>query len=87
MWAGLPPTNEELVNGDFTQLNSIFTSAAEDRRVRYVDIWDIFLAEDGSYSSYGPDVDGKNARLRDSDRIDFTWAGYRKVAFFSSSAN
>ncbi|MCX2725316.1 DUF459 domain-containing protein [Roseibium salinum] len=82
VWAGLPPTNEELVNGDFTQLNSIFTSAAEDRRVRYVDIWDIFLAEDGSYSSYGPDVDGKNARLRDSDRIDFTWAGYRKVAFF-----
>ena|GEM_PF-2360723 len=82
VWAGLPPTNEELVNGDFTQLNSIFQSASEDRRVRYVDIWDIFLAEDGSYSSYGPDVDGKNARLRTNDRIGFTWAGYRKVAFF-----
>ncbi len=82
VWAGLPPTNDELVNGDFTQLNSIFQGTAEDRRVRYVDIWDIFLAEDGSYSSYGPDVDGKNARLRTGDRIDFTWAGYRKVAFF-----
>ncbi|PVB62514.1 DUF459 domain-containing protein [Labrenzia sp. 011] len=82
VWAGLPPTNQELLNGDFTQLNSIFQSAAEDRRVRYVDIWDIFLASDGSYSSYGPDVDGKNARLRANNRIDFTWAGYRKVAFF-----
>lgn len=82
VWAGLPPTNEELVNGDFTQLNSIFQGAAEDRRVRYVDIWDIFLAEDGSYSSFGPDVDGKNARLRTNNRIGFTWAGYRKVAFF-----
>ncbi|WP_459355182.1 SGNH/GDSL hydrolase family protein [Roseibium sp. M-1] len=82
VWVGLPPTNEELVNADFTQLNSIFQSGSEDRRVRYVDIWDIFLAEDGSYSSFGPDVDGKNTRLRTNDRIDFTWAGYRKVAFF-----
>lgn len=82
VWAGLPPTGEDLVNADFTQLNSIFQAEAEDRRVRYVDIWDIFLAEDGSYSSYGPDVDGKNARLRTNDRIGFTWAGYRKVAFF-----
>ncbi|WP_417709709.1 DUF459 domain-containing protein [Roseibium aggregatum] len=82
VWAGLPPTGDELVNADFTQLNSIFQSASEDRRVRYVDIWDIFLAEDGSYSSYGPDVDGKNTRLRTNDKIDFTWAGYRKVAFF-----
>jgi uncharacterized protein len=82
VWAGLPPTNEELVNIDFTQLNSLFQSAAEDRRVRYVDIWDIFLAEDGSYSSFGPDVDGKNARLRTNNRVGFTWAGYRKVAFF-----
>jgi len=82
VWAGLPPTNNELVNADFTQLNSIFQSAAEDRRVRYVDIWDIFLAEDGSYSSFGPDVDGKNTRLRTNDRVGFTWAGYQKVAFF-----
>ncbi|MES0811876.1 DUF459 domain-containing protein [Roseibium sp. SCPC15] len=82
VWAGLPPTYDELVNGDFTQLNSIFQGAAEDRRVRYVDIWDIFLAEDGSYSSFGPDVDGKNTRLRTKNRIGFTWAGYRKVAFF-----
>ncbi len=82
VWAGLPPTYDELVNGDFIQLNSIFRGAAEDRRVRYVDIWDIFLAEDGSYSSFGPDVDGKNTRLRTDNRIGFTWAGYRKVAFF-----
>lgn len=82
VWAGLPPTNTESVNAEFTQLNSIFQSMSEDRRVRYVDIWDIFLAEDGSYSSFGPDVDGKNARLRTSDRIGFSWPGYQKVAFF-----
>lgn len=82
IWVGLPPTNDKLLNGDFVQLNSIYEAAAEERRVRYVDIWDIFLAEDGSYTSYGPDVDGKNKRLRTQNRIGFTWAGYRKVAFF-----
>ena len=82
VWVGLPPTNDELLNGDFTQLNSIYSAAAAERRVRYVDLWDIFLAEDGSYTSYGPDVDGKNTRLRTKNRIGFTWPGYRKVAFF-----
>jgi len=82
VWVGLPPTNAESVNADFTQLNTIFQSTSEDRRVRYVDIWDIFLAEDGSYSSFGPSVDGKNTRLRTNDRIGFTWPGYQKVAFF-----
>lgn len=82
VWAGLPPTNNEGINADFTQFNSIFQSTSADRRVRYVDIWDIFLVEDGSYSSFGPDVDGKNARLRTNDRIGLTWDGYRKVAFF-----
>lgn len=82
VWVGLPPTSKKSVNADFTQLNAIFQSASEDRRVRYVDIWDIFLAEDGSYSSFGPDVDGKNTRLRTQDRIGFSWPGYRKVAFF-----
>ena len=82
VWVGLPPTNTESINADFTQLNSIFQSTSEDRRVRYVDIWDIFLAEDGSYSSFGPSVDGKRTRLRTNDRIGFTWPGYQKVAFF-----
>lgn len=82
IWVGLPPTSETLKNTDFGTLNDLFQSVAAEVRSRYVDIWDIFLAEDGSYSTFGPDVDGKNARLRTKDKIGFTWAGYRKVAFF-----
>ena len=82
VWAGLPPTNQRLLNEDFMVLNEMFEAAAEDPRVRYVDIWDIFLTEDGKYTSYGSDVDGKRTRLRSKDRIGFTWSGYRKVAFF-----
>lgn len=82
IWVGLPPTSETLKNSDFGSFNAIFQSVVAETRSRYVDIWDIFLSEDGSYSTFGPDVDGKNARLRTKDKTGFTWAGYRKVAFF-----
>lgn len=82
VWVGLPPTNAEMTNTDFGQLNAIFQGELSDSRTWYVDIWDIFLNEEGTFSSYGPDVDGKNARLRAGDKIGFTWAGYQKVAFF-----
>ncbi|WP_346892203.1 DUF459 domain-containing protein [uncultured Roseibium sp.] len=82
VWVGLPPTNAEMTNTDFSQLNGIFKDELSDSRTWYVDIWDIFLNEEGGYSSYGPNVDGKNARLRSGDKIGFTWAGYQKVAFF-----
>ena len=81
-WVGLPPTGSTATNNDFSAMNDIFSGLAEDSRSRYIDIWDIFLNEEGSYSAYGPDVDGKNTRLRSGDKIGFTWAGYQKVAFF-----
>ncbi|WP_208999074.1 SGNH/GDSL hydrolase family protein [Roseibium sediminis] len=82
VWVSLPPTGAKNRNDDFLELNSLFRRAAEDRRTRFVDIWDIFLSEQGTYSSYGPDVDGKRRKLRSDDRIGFTWAGNQKVAFF-----
>lgn len=82
VWVGLPPTGSEQINSDFTALNALIQAQTQDSRVRFVDIWEIFLAEDGSFSPSGPDVDGKNTRLRTRDGIAFTWDGYRKVAFF-----
>ncbi|WP_209007840.1 SGNH/GDSL hydrolase family protein [Roseibium litorale] len=82
IWVGLPPTGNPLTNTDFTLLNSLFQAGTEENRGKYVDVWDIFLTENGEYDSFGPDVDGKRARLRDADKVGFTWDGYRKVAFF-----
>ncbi len=82
VWVGLPPTNTQLMNADFTTLNGIFKDANIERRARFIDIWDIFLSDAGEYTSFGPDVDGTNRRLRTSDRIGFTWAGHQKIAFF-----
>ncbi|WP_417687129.1 GDSL-type esterase/lipase family protein [Roseibium sp.] len=83
LWVGLAPTGSELMNQDFTRLNALFSDVADAERGRFVDIWEVFLSEAGDYSSFGPDVDGKRQRLRTSDKIGFTWDGYRKVAFFA----
>jgi len=82
VWVGLPPTNTQIMNTDFTALNSIFRAVNSERRARYIDLWDIFLSDAGRYTSFGPDVEGTRRRLRTQNRIDFTGAGYQKVAFF-----
>ncbi|WP_417667725.1 GDSL-type esterase/lipase family protein [Roseibium sp.] len=83
VWVGLAPTSVETTNIDFGRMNEIFAGAAEAERGHFVDIWDIFFSDAGEYSSFGPDVEGKRVRLRASDKVGFTWAGYRKVAFFT----
>lgn len=50
--------------------------------VCYVDIWDIFLVEDGFYFFFGFNVDGKNVWFWMNDWIGLIWVGYRKVVFF-----
>ncbi|WP_246541962.1 GDSL-type esterase/lipase family protein [Roseibium polysiphoniae] len=82
VWVGLAPTGNALTNTDFVLLNEVFRGQTEAERGYFIDLWDVFLSDAGEYSSYGPDVDGKNLRLRTNDKIGFTWAGYRKVAFF-----
>jgi len=82
VWVGLPPTNTQIMNTDFTTLNGIFRAANSERRARYIDLWDIFLSDAGRYTSFGPDVEGTRRRLRSQNRIGFTGAGYQKVAFF-----
>ncbi|MTI45009.1 DUF459 domain-containing protein [Roseibium hamelinense] len=79
---GLPPTGAERVNETFESINTLLELQTSDSRVRFIELWDVFLNDEGVYSSFGPDVDGKRARLRTKTQIDFTWAGFRKVAFF-----
>lgn len=82
IWIGLPPTNSDLTNVDFQLFNQIIREESEAAKTSYVGLWYIFLSDSGEYSSFGPDVDGQQKRLRSSDRVGFTWEGYLKVAFF-----
>ncbi|ADZ69276.1 GDSL-type esterase/lipase family protein [Polymorphum gilvum] len=82
VWVGLPPAEAARTDAEFTLLNRIFQQEVEAARGVYVDISKVFLDDDEKYAAFGPDVDGQRRRLRTQDGIAFTWAGYRKVAFF-----
>ncbi len=63
-------------------MNDIYRERAYLNGVRYIDAYASFIDELGGYSDYGPDVTGKIRRLRDTDGVHFTDAGYRKLAHF-----
>jgi hypothetical protein len=52
----------------------------------FLDIYDKFVDDDGSYSSSGPDLNGKIVKMRKDDGIHFTSAGADKLAFYVSQS-
>src|SRR5690606_23569725 len=48
----------------------------------FLDIYERFVDEEGKYTSYGPDLNGKNVRMRKDDGIHFSTAGADKLAFY-----
>lgn len=79
---GLPPAESADLSQNFQVINDVLKLTAEGARSTYVDIWSVFLDDNEAYAVFGPDVAGQRRRLRANDGIGFTWAGYRKVAFF-----
>ena len=79
---GLPPAESPDISQNFQVINDVLKLTAEGARSTYVDIWSVFLDDNEAYAVFGPDVEGQRRRLRANDGIGFTWAGYRKVAFF-----
>jgi hypothetical protein len=81
-WVGLPTMRRWQDNERAKIMNEVFRERAYLNGVRYIDAYASFLDEGGGYSDYGPDVTGKVQRLRYSDGVHFTTAGYRKLAHF-----
>jgi uncharacterized protein len=81
-WVGLPNMRRWQDNERAQLMNDIYRERAYLNGVRYIDSYASFLDEGGAYSDYGPDVTGKVRRLRDTDGVHFTEAGYRKLAHF-----
>lgn len=82
LWVGLPPPKGVARRADFGHLNTVAKQQVEAANAIYVDVWDVFLDENGGYTSYGPDVAGTRRKLRSDEGIGFTWHGRRKIAFF-----
>ncbi|WP_306118747.1 MULTISPECIES: SGNH family hydrolase [unclassified Roseitalea] len=82
VWTGSPPFRFRSMSADILALNELYRTAAEGASGYFVDIWDGFVDENGRFVDRGTDVKGQTVRLRNSDGINFTRAGYRKIAFY-----
>jgi hypothetical protein len=81
-WVGLPSIRGTRSTADASYLNDLFRARAERAGVVYIDVWDGFVDEGGRYSSYGPDYEGQQRRLRSGDGVYFTKYGARKLAHY-----
>ncbi len=81
-WVGLPSVRGTRATSEAVYLNDLFRGRAEKSGITYVDIWDGFVDEGGTYNNYGPDFEGQTRRLRAGDGVHFTRAGARKLAHY-----
>ena len=79
---GMPPVSVQRANGDMQYLNEILRERAAHAGVRYVDVWEGFIDEQGQFASSGVALDGQTRRLRIADGVHFTRAGARKLAHY-----
>ena len=83
VWVGVPPMRQESLSSDMLFFNQLYRNQADLSGHRYVDTWLGFVDENGRFTRSGPDVTGQIRRLRTDNGIQFTRAGYRKLAFYT----
>ncbi len=83
VWVGLPPFKQQTMSAGILAFNDSYRNKAESISGQFVDIWDGFLDDNGSFTINGFDYTGQPAKLRSSDGINLTKAGRRKAAFFA----
>jgi len=84
IWVGLPPMSKSEFSAAMSQISAVQRLASFSGGAEFLDIYERFLDEDGNFSTYGPDVNGQNARMRKDDGIHFSSAGADKLAFYLS---
>lgn len=81
-WVGLPIMRKAELNDTAQLINDVVRERAYLNGIKYIDTAAHFADELGNYTPYGPDVAGKQRLVRDVDGVLFTWAGFRKLAYF-----
>jgi uncharacterized protein len=81
-WVGLPAIRGTKATADIAYLDDLYRRHAEKAGIVYIDLWDGFVDESGSFAPEGPDVEGQTRRLRTSDGVYFTKAGARKLGHY-----
>lgn len=83
IWLGLPPVKSGRMNTDYLVFNGFYREKVEAAGGVFVDVWDGYTNAEGAFVSAGPDINGQIVRLRNSDGINMTRAGMRKLAFYA----
>lgn len=79
-WVGLPITRKDRYQADYAYVNDFFRTEAERHGIKFVETWGSFADENGDFTLYGSDANGKNIRLRADDGVHFTPEGYQMYA-------
>lgn len=79
---GLVPMADIAMTTDVAYLDDLYRQEAQSAFTTYVDIWNEFADETGSYTASGTDVGGQTRQLRLNDGVGFTKSGSRKLAFY-----
>ena len=82
IWVGMIPFRPSTMSADMLAFNDVYRKVAEAADGQFVDVWDGFVNESGSFVQSGPDMNGQPTRLRADDGINVSGAGKRKIAFF-----
>ncbi|MEJ1119913.1 DUF459 domain-containing protein [Phyllobacterium sp. CCNWLW109] len=82
VWVGQPAFKTKSMTNDVLAFNELYRNAAEKAEGTFVDVWDGFVDQSGSFTLTGFDMSGQTARLRNNDGIGLTPAGKRKLAFY-----
>ncbi|MFN0218649.1 MAG: DUF459 domain-containing protein [Hyphomicrobium sp.] len=79
-WVGLPNLSRGEANEQAQKMNDVIRERAYLNGYKFIDAFAGFADENGGYSAYGPDLQGKIRVLRQGD--GFTESGNRKLAHF-----
>lgn len=82
LWVSALPFKSPAMSSDMVAFNDIYRRVATDAGGEFIDVWDGFVDESGSFATNGPDMNGQPAQLRGSDGINVTRPGRRKIAFY-----
>jgi hypothetical protein len=80
-WVGLPAMAKASYDAKVVHFNALLAGLAAVRpEVTFVEIYSLFVDENGDYARVLPNEDGVRVALRDGDGIHYTWAGAERTA-------
>jgi hypothetical protein len=80
-WVGLPAMDKASYDAKVVHFNALLSGLAAVRpQVTFIEIYSLFVDEEGDYAGVLPNEDGVRVTLRDPDGVHYTAAGAERTA-------